>query len=236
VGRPRPPWLILLAVALLVGTVAAFTYTEHLKLERRPVEKLRVERWLSPVCDCSQAVARVTFDLRSRERVTVTVVDSDGEVVRELASALRRPAGPAALAWDGRDDAGSIVPDGAYTVEVRLLDERRTFAARKPVNVDTRAPLVTLESVSPTAAAPGEPLELVYEADEKARALFSIDGEQVAEGPWRRPGPRTLGWPGLVDGQPLSAGPHAATLQAVDRAGNVSAPTSPLTITVTPAP
>jgi hypothetical protein len=227
--------MLLLAVALLVGTVAAFTYTEKLKLERRPVERLRAEHWLSPVCECPRETARVTFNLGAPDRVTVTVEDSDGEVVRELASALRQPAGRVTVAWDGRDDAGGIVPDGAYTVRVRLLDERTTFTVRRPVNVDTRAPLVTLESVSPTTPAPGEQLAVAYEADETARALLSIDGEQVGGGAWRRPGPRTLRWPGLTDGQPLSPGPHAVTLQAMDRAGNVSAPTAPLTITVTPA-
>jgi hypothetical protein len=236
VGRPRPLWLVLLAVTLLVGTVAAFTYTEKLKLERPPLQKLRTEAWLSPVCECPQETVRVTFGLREPERVTVTVEDANGDVVRELAVALRQPAGRVRLAWDGRDDAGGIVPDGPYTVLVRLLGEGRTFVARRPVNVDTRAPVVTLESVSPTTPAPGEPLEVVYEADEKARALLSIDGEQVAEGVRRRPGRRTLAWSGLVAGRPLAAGPHAATLQAVDRAGNVSAPTSPLTLIVTPAP
>jgi hypothetical protein len=227
--------MVLLAVALLVGTVAAFTYTEKLKLERRPVEELRADRWLSPVCECRQDTARVTFDLDARDQVTVTVVDSDGDVVRELASALRQPAGRVTLVWDGRDDAGTIVPDGAYRVRVRLLDEGGTFAARRPVNVDTRAPQVTLESVSPTTLGPGERLVVAYEADEKARALLSLGDEQVARSSLRRPGPRRLAWRTPVD-EPLSPGPYAVTVQTVDRAGNVSAPTSPQTITVTAAP
>jgi FlgD Ig-like domain len=138
-GTARPG-MILLAVALLVGAVAAFTYTEAIKLERKPVGKVRVERRLSPGCECPRATARIGFDLRERERIDVTVANRDGDEVRVLASDLRRPNGRIVLRWDGRDDAGLIVPNGAYRIRVRLKDERRTIVFPERIRVRRRAP------------------------------------------------------------------------------------------------
>jgi FlgD Ig-like domain len=140
VNSTARPGMILLAVVLLVGTIAAFTYTEAIKLERKPVGKVRVEGRLSPGCDCPRETARIGFDLRERERIDVTVANRDGDEVRVLASDLRRPKGRVVLRWDGRDDAGLIVPDGTYRVRVRLRDERRTIVFPEGIKVRRRAP------------------------------------------------------------------------------------------------
>ena len=132
--------MIVLAVALLVGTVAAFTYTEAIKLERKPVGKVRVEGRLSPGCDCPRETARIGFELREPERIDVMVANRDGEVVRLLASDLRQPKERIVLTWDGRDDAGAVVPHGTYRVRVRLRDERRTVVFPEGIKVTRPAP------------------------------------------------------------------------------------------------
>jgi FlgD Ig-like domain len=132
--------MILLAVALLVGTVAAFTYTEAIKLERKPVGKVRIEGRLSQGCDCPRETARIGFDLREPTRIDVTIATRDGEEVRVLAADVRRPKGRVELTWDGRDDAGLIVPTGAYRVHVRLKDERRTIVFPEGIRVTRPAP------------------------------------------------------------------------------------------------
>jgi hypothetical protein len=119
--------MVVLAVALLVGTAAAFTYTEKLKLERKPIAKARVDRLLLPGCDCRRETARIRFELRDAGPVRVTIVNGDGDHVRLLEAGLRGPRERVVLRWDGRDDAGSLVPDGSYRVRLRLLDERRTI-------------------------------------------------------------------------------------------------------------
>jgi hypothetical protein len=232
VDRASRPWTIALAVVLLVGTVVAFTYTESLKLERKPVRKVRLDRWLSPVCDCPSQTARIAFELREPERLDISVVDGDGNTVRVLAAGLVRPAGRVVVTWDGRDDAGRVVPDGAYRIRLRLLEERRTIAVPRDLNVDTRAPEVTLVDVSPTALAPGEGLVARYRADEAARPSLLVDGEEVLRRGVRPPGPRRLAWPGLANGLPLAPGDHALAVRVADRAGNVSAPTESVAITV----
>lgn len=49
--------------------------------------------------------------------LAVEVVDRDGHAIRTLAS----PVGtdPAIVEWDGRDDAGTVVPDEAYALRIR---------------------------------------------------------------------------------------------------------------------
>ena len=224
--------MIALAVALLVGTVAAFTYTEALKLERKPVRKVRLDHWLSPGCDCPRQTARISFELREPERLDVSVVDEDGDAVRTLATGLAKPPGRVVVTWDGRDDAGRIVPEGAYRIRLRLLDERRTIAIPVDLNVDTQAPVATLLDVVPTALAPGEELTVRYRADEPARARLDVDGQEVRRGGLRPAGARSLTWPAVVNGVPLAPGAHTVSLRVVDRAGNASVPTEAVTITV----
>jgi hypothetical protein len=132
--------MILLAVALLVGTVAAFTYTEAIKLQRKPVGKVRVDHRLLPGCDCPRETARIGFDLREAERIDVVIANRDGDEVRVLASDLRQPEERVVLRWDGRDDAGAVVPNGTYRVRVRLRDERRTVVLPEGIRVTRRAP------------------------------------------------------------------------------------------------
>jgi FlgD Ig-like domain len=127
--------MILLAVALLVGTVAAFTYTEAIKLERKPVGRVRVDPRLVPECDCPRETADIRFDLREPARIDVTIVTRDGDEVRVLESDVRRPQGRVELTWDGRDDAGLVVPPGVYRVHVRLKDERRTIEFPEGIRV-----------------------------------------------------------------------------------------------------
>lgn len=221
-----------LALALLVGSVAAFAYTERLKLERSPVERTRFDRWLSPTCSCPGEAAALSFVLREPERIDVTVVDG-GETVRTLAAGLRRPPGRVAFTWDGRDDAGQVVRDGDYRVRVRLRDERRTIVIPKEVHVDTKPPRARLISVSPALLAAGDRVRVRYRANEPARPVLLVDGELAAQGRLRPPGARRLTWTARLGAVPLAPGPHEIALAVEDRAGNRSAQTDPVTIVVT---
>ncbi|MFN8178319.1 MAG: FlgD immunoglobulin-like domain containing protein [bacterium] len=59
----------------------------------------------------------VSFALAAQEHVLVAVFDIGGRRVRELAD-NELATGVHALAWDGRDDAGRVVPAGIYFVRV----------------------------------------------------------------------------------------------------------------------
>ena len=57
------------------------------------------------------------FTLRAPADVALRVLDASGAAVRTIAGP--RPAGPVAIAWDGRTDGGTFVPQGLYRIEVR---------------------------------------------------------------------------------------------------------------------
>ena len=54
------------------------------------------------------------FDLASPAKVRLMVYDLGGRSVRRLFDRASAPAGGYALSWDGRDDAGRVVPGGVY--------------------------------------------------------------------------------------------------------------------------
>lgn len=65
------------------------------------------------------AGARIRFDLARSADVTVEIYDVAGRLVRTLVSGETRTAGPAAVAWDGRDGSGRTAAAGVYIARVR---------------------------------------------------------------------------------------------------------------------
>lgn len=78
-----------------------------------------------------------TFDipvsLQQEAEVEVRILTSDGDPVRRLASAGVWKPGVHRLTWDGRDDAGQVVPDEAYLPVIRA-----TLSDATAVTVDPR--------------------------------------------------------------------------------------------------
>ena len=60
--------------------------------------------------------------LARNARVTTTVTELDGTVVRVLVKRLRLAAGDHIWSWDGRDDQGALLPDGRYKVRLRATN------------------------------------------------------------------------------------------------------------------
>jgi FlgD Ig-like domain/PA14 domain len=56
----------------------------------------------------------IHYDLRAPGRVSLAIYDRGGALVRTLLSTDQEAAGPHALSWDGRDEAGAAVPAGDY--------------------------------------------------------------------------------------------------------------------------
>jgi cytochrome c peroxidase len=68
------------------------------------------------------------FELATPSRARLAVYDLGGRAVRRLFDRESAPAGPYALTWDGRDDAGRSVPGGIYFY--RLETDRGAASAR----------------------------------------------------------------------------------------------------------
>jgi hypothetical protein len=222
----RRRWKLVLAVALLVGSVAAFSYTEKLKLTRSPVGVPRFDRWLNPGCECPQERVALSFLLRKPQRIDVDLVDADGRSVRVLATDERLPAGRVEYEWDGRDDEGAVAPDGPYRVRVRLRNDRRTIVIPIEVRVDTRPPRVTGVR-APATAAVGEGVEIRFRTDEFGTPFVVVDGSVVDQGPAGLPGLRRALW------TPTAPGSYRVAVAMEDRAGNASEPAGDVTVVVT---
>jgi flagellar hook assembly protein FlgD len=70
--------------------------------------------------DADQLATRTTvsYTLLAEAAVTIRVLDRTGAVVRTEPSAALVAAGVRTWAWNGRTDAGELVPRGAYRIEV----------------------------------------------------------------------------------------------------------------------
>jgi hypothetical protein len=146
---------IALAGGLLAASAGAFGLAQVLKLERSPIEAIRVDptpnhdrgrldrhdsALFSPGCraPCLPA-AVVRFRVHTSGPVRAVVVAPGGRVLRDL-GALPHPGGRVVARWDGRDAAGKVVPDGSYRMKVSLSG--RKIELLNPLTLDTSVGLL----------------------------------------------------------------------------------------------
>lgn len=72
---------------------------------------------------------------QAADAMTVTITDASGAVVRTIDLGAR-PAGIARFAWDGKNDAGVLLPDGNYKFAVTATAAGKPLAAT-PLAVGT---------------------------------------------------------------------------------------------------
>lgn len=210
VGRHAATAVVLL---LLVGTAVAFAETERLKLKPTPIEESFVQTAFSPVCGCAQARATIRLRLHRADTVNVDVLDAAGNTVRVLAEAKRLSRGRTQLAWDGRDDQGSRVPDGSYGVEVHLSRAGRTFRLPQQTVLDTVAPTAAYVSSSGPAR-PGQRFRIFYRVSEPAHGVLYVNGKRTIV-------THTKLRSAKLDWRPQRRGRYRLQLAALDLAGNL---------------
>lgn len=225
----------LLVLALLGCTAAAFAVTEGLKLERSPITHTQVSKLIAPD-SLADSRASIGFRLRKSDRVTVEIVNANGDVVRTLARS--RPARPGAqqFNWNGRDDANRVVPDGSYRPRVHLAHEHRTILLPNRIRMDATAPLIRLVSVVPQRFSPDgnhrhDLIRIRYQTSEKARAILYVDGDRrTTVFRYLRAG--KLDWGGTKAARALKPGRHLVRLRAFDLATNLGPPSRAVTVFV----
>jgi hypothetical protein len=221
-------------LVLVAGTAAAFAVSERLKLERSPVVPTSFTREFSPVCDCDTATATLRLRFRRDETVTARIVAPSGDVVKTLAERERVGQGSTAYVWDGRDEAGTLVPDGRYLLRLDFVRERRSILVPTTIRVDTKPPRLRgvrfrPDTISPDGDRRRDRVRVVYRATEAHTAELQVDG-QLEVGPTRVRAQRrryALQWQGTVrppgDGAervPAAPGDHDLALVVRDLAGN----------------
>lgn len=225
---------MVVVLALLGCTAAAFAVTESLKLEKSPISRTSVSKVVAPD-SLSNDTAAISFLLRKPDRLTVEIVNGSGDVVRTLARGKAARGGTQQFTWNGRDDANEVVPDGAYRPRVHLAREHRTILMPNPIRMDATPPFVSLKSVRPRVFSPDRDfvrdfVRIHYKTSEPARVILYVDGDRAAGPTFRFVRDAKIDWP--RGPRRLRPGPHVLRLRALDRATNLGAPSRALTVIV----
>ena len=165
----------LIVAGLLAATATSFAVEERLKLEDSPVLKTKVESLFSP----KKGEAKIGFQLRREEDIRLAIVDDQGTVVRNALGSGVFGRSFHQFAWDGRNDAGKIVPDGVYRVQLQLKDEDRTIEFPSTVRVDTTAPTIDVhlkhQVFSPDGDGRSDRVDIHYRFNEPAYAILYVN-------------------------------------------------------------
>ena len=212
----------LLILVILAATAAAFVVTEDLKLEPDPIARPRIDETFSPVCRCERQTGRIAFRLRREDVLTLTIADPSGNVVRTLLRKARFRRGNHQFGWDGRNDAGRVVPEGRYRPRVELQKLGRVIEFPSGIRVDTtpphtRAVNVSRRIVSPDGDGRGDAITIRYRVSEPASVRLLVNGKQRIKTRVRPAG--ALRWAPRV----RRPGLERLQLMVVDEAGNRSA-------------
>lgn len=218
---------MLLVLALLASSAAAFAVTEGLKLEKSPIAFTVVSKVVAP--DSSKnATAKISFFLRKPDHLTVQIVNANGDVIRTVARSEQAGRGTHPFRWDGRDEEGLVVPDGSYHVRVHLARDHRTIGLPNVIRMDATPPLISLVSVKPRVFSPDgdfkrDFVRIRYRTNEKARAILYVDGQRRTTVN-RRVRVGKIDW-GYRAARNLRPGRHLIRLRAIDLATNLGNPT-----------
>jgi flagellar hook capping protein FlgD len=226
-----------LVVALLAATAAAFALTQGLKNQPAAIFGTRIPRpAFSPVCDCSSQTASITFKLRQRDQLDVAIIDGSDRVVRTIERGREYARGPVEIEWDGRDDAGEVLPEGEYKPRIHLRGDRTTYTLPNPIRIDVTAPRVERLPTRPMVISPDgdrrrDQATFRYRLSEPARGMLFVDGKRRVRKLFART-EDSIVWNGKVNGRVLAPGVHIVRLAAVDPAGNVSERIGPIQLVI----
>lgn len=222
--------------ALVLATGGAFFAAQELKSTPPAVQEVTVYPFFSPNQDGRYDRGRASFILKRSDDVTATMVDRDGDRVRELVSERSLGARQRLrLAWDGRDDDGQVVPDGTYRVQLRLGRQGRTILLPRNMVKDTKPPPLKVLSIGPERRigpevlprADGRPATVRFQAPGQRKSVVVLRTDVVpARSVYDAPIPLrddqdTWTWDGTDKGRRVPAGTYVVVLRGRDQAGNV---------------
>jgi hypothetical protein len=231
--------------ALVLATFGAFFAAQRLKATPSVVGEFRHNPFFSPNHDGRFDRATVRFEIRKRGRVSLAVVDADGDVVRELIDDdTFLPYHEIRARWDGTDEDGARAPDGVYRYRITLPDQGRNVVIPESVRLDTTPPKPRVIAIGPAQDKVPRPELLPLPDGGEAVVHFVAPRAKSARkkillfktgpGPVKQVGPpipladdaTQWRWSAQTEtGRPVSPGTYLVAIQARDQAGNIG--TSP---------
>jgi flagellar hook assembly protein FlgD len=189
----------------------------------------------SPNGDGSADTVSISYTLLSWASVGIAVERPDGTTVRTIQSPVDEVngdyTGDAAVIWDGKDDGGNVVPDGDYNIRVWAVTAAGRTENVRTVTVDTVAPTLSLDSVSPDPwDASAGPLTVAFTVSEAGSAsvkfyLGSSSSSSRTLTANVTAGATTVTWDGVnTDSSAAPVGLYQARVYFNDKAGNHSVP------------
>jgi len=219
---------------LVVATFGAFFLAQRLKNSPPVVGEIGVFPFFSPNSDGRFDKARLTFRPKETDDITVAVLGSSGDEVRQLLSSRHVRAGELVrLLWDGRTNDGGRAPDGRYRYRITLRHEGRSVKLGSSVRLDTTPPRPRVTSVGPFKTPGPEILPLADGSSAEVHLqapgykpvirLFKTGPgatRKVLEDDTLQDGATEWLWNGTVEGRPVSPGTYLVTIETRDKAGN----------------
>jgi flagellar hook assembly protein FlgD len=190
----------------------------------------------SPNGDGSADTVSISYALQNWASVGIAIERPDGTPVRTVQKLTYQVpggyGGDGGVAWDGRDDDGNVVPDGEYTIRVWAVTAVGRTDNVRTVTVDTVAPTLSLDEVSPD---PWDtslgPLTVAFTASEAGSASVKFYLGASSASSWTATaslaagGATSVTWDGVQsDGSAAPVGLYTVRVYFTDKAGNHSIP------------
>jgi flagellar hook assembly protein FlgD len=188
---------------------------------------------ISPNGDGSGDTVSISYTLKGPASAGVAIERSDGTLVRTVQSPTDQAAGDySGVVWDGKDGGGTVVADGVYTIRVWAVNAVGRVDYVRTVTVDTVAPTLVLDSVSPDPwdASLG-PLTVAFTTSKAGTASVkfylgtSSSSTKTLTASLAAAGSTSVTWDGVAtDGSAAPVGLYKVRVYIVDKAGNHSIP------------
>jgi flagellar hook assembly protein FlgD/outer membrane protein OmpA-like peptidoglycan-associated protein len=167
------------------------------------------------------------------ERWQLVITDANKAARRTISGTLSIPA---SAVWDGKDDAGALLPEGAYVTDLAIFYVNGN-------NPKAQSPAITIDVTAPSAAAKADEAVFSPNGDgskdavtffqETSDELFWTGslkdgtGREVRSFVWRGRADDRFNWDGRdAEGKLLADGAYTYALSSTDRAGNTVTSTS----------
>ncbi|TAK08359.1 MAG: hypothetical protein EPO39_04595, partial [Candidatus Manganitrophaceae bacterium] len=148
-------WTLRLTATDTVGNRNVSSVTIDLGARKTLIKDAGVTPQLfSPNNDGKRDTATIRYELTDAASVAIEITDANGLIKKHL-SETASSSGTYDIIWDGKDDGGAVIPDGAYSLRITAaLSANPAFTQSETVSasIDATPPMITL----------GQPLNETY--------------------------------------------------------------------------